>query len=108
MVFGHYILRGKEPVPASDTLEWGRWFENKDNRRVAFDKVEDEAEVSTVFVGLDHGFGGTPLLFETMVFGGKLDGEQDRYSTWEEAEAGHKAIVGRVRASMSDDHSTAA
>lgn len=107
MGFGQYILRGKEPVPAHDTLEWGHWFENTENRRVAFDKVEDEAEVSTVFLGLDHGFGGTPLLFETMVFGGKLDGEQERYSTWDEAEASHKAMVERVRASTSDDYSTA-
>jgi len=108
MSFGKYILRGKEPVPVDDVLEWGRNLGNAENRRVAFDKIGDEAEVSTVFLSLDHSFGhGAPLLFETLVFGGKLDGEQDRYSTWDEAEAGHRAMVERVRASMSDDHSTA-
>jgi hypothetical protein len=47
--------------------------------------------VSTVFLGIDHNFGnGPPLLFETMVFGGEYDGYCKRYSTWEEAEGGHK------------------
>ena len=53
-----------------------------------------------VFLGLDHSFGsGPPLLFETMVFGGPLDEEMDRYTTWDEAEAGHKAMVKRVQES---------
>ena len=50
-----------------------------------------EVSVSTVFLW------GHPLLFETMVFGGKLDQEQKRYSTWEEAERGHAAMVERVK-----------
>jgi hypothetical protein len=37
--------------------------------------------------------GGPPLIFETMVFGGSKDGEMDRYSTKEEAEKGHEAMV---------------
>ena len=54
--------------------------------------------VSTVFLGIDHNFGGKgkPILFETMVFGkGDLvpDNWMARYCTWEQAEAGHKAIV---------------
>jgi hypothetical protein len=35
-------------------------------------------------------------LFETMVFGGPLNGEMDRYATWDEAEAGHKAMLDAV------------
>ncbi len=54
--------------------------------------------ISTVFLAIDHSFGdGPPLLFETMVFGGELDQSQERYSTWDEAEAGHKAWVERVK-----------
>jgi len=64
---------------------------------VAQDKV-GEMLVSTVFLGLDHQFGaGEPVLFETMVFGGEYDGEQDKYSTWEEAEAGHAEILAKVK-----------
>lgn len=57
--------------------------------------------VSTVFLGIDHSFGsGPPLLFETMVFdpaAGPLDEEQVRYSTEEQAAAGHAAMVERVK-----------
>lgn len=55
--------------------------------------------VSTVFLGLDHSFGGkVPVLWETMVFGGKLDQQQTRFSgSWEQAEAMHKRMVEKVR-----------
>lgn len=58
--------------------------------------------VSTVFLGLDHNFwrrpeddplGYKPILWETMVFGGSLDGEQRRYTSREEALKGHRALV---------------
>jgi len=53
--------------------------------------------VSTTWIGIDHSWGqGPPVIFETMVFGGDLDGEQDRYATIEEARAGHHAMVARV------------
>jgi hypothetical protein len=52
-----------------------------------------------VFLGLDHRFGGSgpPLLFETMIFGGPLDEEMWRYSSWDAAEAGHAAAVRKAR-----------
>jgi hypothetical protein len=54
-----------------------------------------EWAVSTVWLGLDHGmgFGAPPLIFETMVFGGSLDGTQERYSTEEHARVGHQLLV---------------
>jgi hypothetical protein len=57
-----------------------------------------EVEVSTVFLGLDHAWGGgTPLLFETMTFGGE-DGEwQWRYRTKAAAQAGHDRVVAALR-----------
>lgn len=66
--------------------------------RVARTEIGD-AYVSTVHLGLDHsyGFGGPPLIFETMIFGGNLDGEQWRYSTKEEALEGHERAVELVR-----------
>lgn len=60
-------------------------------------KVE-AAEVSTVWLGLDHQFeDGPPLIFESMVFGGGLDQCQERYPTLAEAHAGHDALVEKVR-----------
>lgn len=93
----YWILKDKTPTKIEDVLEWGIWFEKAENRRVAFDKI-GEAEISTVFLGLDHGFSDDrpPVLFETMVFGGEFDGEQERYYTWEQAEEGHKKWVERV------------
>lgn len=66
-------------------------------RRVARDTTPDGKVVSTVWLGIDHAFsGGPPLIFETMVFPSEddfheLDGM--RYSTEEEARAGHLAMV---------------
>ena len=85
-----YILEGKTPKPVKDVLEWAEWFETA-NRRVAHTKMWLGVEVSTVFLGLDHSFGrGTPILFETMIFGGNHNQYQERYYTWEESELGHK------------------
>jgi len=90
---GKYILNGKIPVLEEDVHKWGAWFETA-KRHVAKD-YSGGVEVSTVFLGLDHQFieGQPPLLFETMVFGGEHDQDMDRYSTWEEAEKGHKEFV---------------
>jgi hypothetical protein len=102
----YYVLEGHEPVQVADVVEWGRWFGSVD-RQVAFTDL-GFCTVSTVFLGLDHRhFGdGPPLLFETMVFANKgagegfpdeLDGRMNRYSTWDEAEAGHAEMVAEVR-----------
>jgi len=73
-------------------MEWGLFMGNINDRTVAKDSKGD-INVSTVFVGLDHSFGGPePLLFETMIFGGEHDQDCDRYPTWEKAESGHKAM----------------
>jgi len=67
------------------------------NRKVKETTLKDGKWVSTVFLGIDHGFGeGKPLIFETMVFPKKGDyGDlyYERYSTEEEAIKGHDKIV---------------
>ncbi len=84
-----YILKGKKPVKIDDVEKWAEWVETAE-RQVA-KGTYGKVVISTVFLGLDHnfGFGGKPLLFETMIFGGKHNEYQKRYSTWEEAEKGH-------------------
>ncbi len=92
----YYILIDKKAVP-TDMATWAKELERVDSRKVADDTIGD-AWVSNVFLGLDHQFGeGPPLLFETLVFDGELDGEMDRYATWEEAEKGHAEMVKRVK-----------
>jgi len=91
------ILKDGKVVPVADVLEWGRWFEDFENRRVAKTEVGG-IEISTVFLGINHNFGsGRPLWFETMVFGGALDQEMDRYTTLEEAVLGHERLVAQVQ-----------
>lgn len=87
-----YILEGKIPKKEDDLMAWAKWFEDGKNRNVKQDMIRG-VHISTVFIGLDHSFGDSPpLLFETMIFGCEcLSGYQRRYSTWEEAEAGHQA-----------------
>lgn len=98
----YFILSGKDAVPVDSLLVWGQWFEKFD-RRIAWDEV-GSVTVSTVFIGLDHQFGdGPPLLFETLVSGGTLDGGMDRYSTWDEAAAGHVAMCVKVKLAESGE-----
>jgi hypothetical protein len=90
------------PVVVTDSLEWAEWFEDA-KRKVANTEIGD-VRISTVFLGLDHSFeifNGSmkdykPILFETMIFGGEHDQYQERYATWEEAEAGHAVAVSLV------------
>ena len=79
-------------------MTWARWFE-RSNRRVDSTEV-GQYRVSTVFLGLDHSFGGpAPLLFETMIFPLESMSEEfcQRYATWEEAVAGHQEAVERAK-----------
>ena len=93
-----YILQGHLAVPEPDLLAWAKWFESAD-RKVAH-TCKGKVRISTVFLGLDHSFGhGRPLLFETMVFGGSLDEEQERCTTWEEAEIMHNQMIEKVKQS---------
>ena len=92
-----YILdENGNPKVESDLLKWGEWFETAD-RHIGIDKI-GKVKISTIFLGLDHSFGrGKPVLWETMVFGGKFDGEQKRYFTKKEALTGHKKIVAKIK-----------
>ena len=95
-MLGMYKLDGKTAVPCEDTIEWAIHYEKAD-RHVAMDTIYG-VRVSTIFLGLDYNWGGgRPLLFETMAFGGRQYFCQDRYCTWEEAEAGHNLIVKNIR-----------
>ena len=93
----YYILKNRIPVVELDLIKWGQWFE-KTERQVK-NKVIGDSRISTVFLGLDHNFnGGEPILWETMVFGGELDLEQDRCSgSWEQAEAMHARMIEKVK-----------
>jgi hypothetical protein len=97
----YFILLGRTPI-AVDLMTWANACERVFRADiggvnpwlVGRDQIDGACRVSTVFLGLDHNFGrGEPLLFETTIFGGPLDGEMWRYGTYSEAERGHAAAV---------------
>ena len=80
----------------SITIEqWGKLLEIKDYKIIK-QEVVGGFRVSTVWLGLNHNYGnGPPLIFETMIF--PSDGYDDlwceRYSTLDEATAGHEKAL---------------
>lgn len=88
-----FILNEKgEPMPCHDLYEWGVWFET--NSRIVEQTFFKDIKVSTVFLGMDHGWhDGPPVLWETMIFGGKHDQYQKRYTSLADAKAGHREAL---------------
>ena len=97
-----YILDAEHHLVAVDVEEWGKWFENISNRCVGYTEITSEVCVSTIFIGMDHRLlgDGPPIVFETLVMGGPLDGDGQRYSSWDDAEIGHRTYVRKTRAAM--------
>lgn len=104
------VGNGRVPIPCESIEE--QVLAAPHDRRVAYDDL-GPVYVSTVFLGIDHAFWAfdesfeeiPPLLFETMVFASEgewsemfqmhfhEDHDQRRYSTWEDAELGHRETV---------------
>lgn len=105
-----YILDdNNNVVKAATYLEGAEWLErNRDRKRVAQDDVVIDGQtywVSTVFLGIDHGYdnNSVPVVFETMVFakdsGGNINYSElymNRYSYYDDALAGHEYVVSNL------------
>ena len=97
-----FILKDKKVIVCNDIYEWGRFMEHKD--RIVKQEIIGNSRISTVFLGLDHRFGeGEPLVFETMIFGGKEDQYQNRCSTWEQAEKMHLKALKKLKGGKEND-----
>lgn len=97
-----YILDENHNPVAAEMLTAAVWMEYFDNRIVKQSLLNKRRriKVSTVFLGLDHGYKeNSPVLFETMIFGTSLNDYQERYRTWDEAIAGHGRALARARQS---------
>jgi hypothetical protein len=88
----YYTLRGHKAVPQPDVLAWHVWSMGA-NVSVARTHLDDGTYVSTVFLGIDHGIGDVPILFETMIFGGPLHDTKYRTANWRTAELAHARAV---------------
>lgn len=86
--------------------QWAELRRDVDNIIVARTEIGPHVTVSTVWLGVDHGWGDDPdrppIIFETMVFGGPMAEEQWRYATEAQAVEGHGVVVSLVRRAMSN------
>jgi hypothetical protein len=80
-----------------------RWMELfRQDRRVAYTDLGLRGRVSTVWLGLDHGYPPPwgddvrPLIYETLVFDGPLADAMLRYTTLGQARTGHQFMVMRL------------
>jgi hypothetical protein len=85
--------------------EWIRLFFDGPGRQVANDYIgegDDAVGISTVWMGLDYAFGhSTPLIYETMIFGGEHDHACWRTPNRHAALAAHDQAVALVRETRS-------
>lgn len=93
-----YYDRKGQPM---EMEEWALALEDIGARLIGHTVLPDGTLVSTVWLGLNHGFhGGPPLIFETMVFAtantraGELDCQ--RYATEKDARVGHEEMVAKL------------
>jgi len=84
--------------------QWVELLRDFDYKRVALTRLTDDISVSTVWLGMEHAFTFAdhdpdyPVhIFETLVFGGTMDGEMWRYGTEAAALDGHADVVEHVR-----------
>ena len=99
-----YYKRDGTPYTGKNAyLKWAKDFDKKD-RILKQETLSNGLFISTVFLGLNYNYGkGKPLIFETMVFdrskksSGMGDLDQKRWTTEEEAYAGHYLMVEKWR-----------
>jgi hypothetical protein len=66
-------------------------------RKVVKQDTVGKVFISTVFLEIDHAWNSdTPVLWETMIFGGKHDGYQERYTSVEDALKGHQTALNLI------------
>lgn len=89
-----YILdNNNKPIP-KPVLEASQWLDDNDHRRIVKRDEIGDILVSTVFLGLDHAWDSdTPVLWETMIFGGEHNQYQERYTSHKDALEGHEKAL---------------
>lgn len=98
-----YLLdENKQPYEVS-LEESYKLYSDINMKVVQQDKLDNGMFVSTVFLGMDHGWGDKtdpeykPVLFETMIFDDSRDSDtddyQERYTSYEDALEGHNKAL---------------
>jgi hypothetical protein len=88
-----YVLDNTgDPVREPDIVKWGAFLAS-DAKLLRQDILPNGTRVSTIFTGIGIDSFSPPRLWETMIFGGTRDRYQDRYSSREDALAGHEKAL---------------
>lgn len=94
-----FVDRNGEPISRDEAYEA---IGDINQRRIGYDVINQHG-VSTVWLVLNHSFGGeVPIPFETMIFAHHdgdcaLEGYQERYPTEAAARAGHEQAMAEAR-----------
>ncbi|MEH1771595.1 hypothetical protein [Nostoc sp.] len=102
-MLNYYKLEGQTPVAVDSFIEWSLWIMSA-STTVMINELKDSI-ISTRFVGIDLNPGSSnsksqPMVFETLVMGGAMDGKRNFYPTWDEAIQGHLKICTQVFKSL--------
>lgn len=104
----YYKLDENKNVVPCSLEEWANFIEGRlpTNYFHVGNEIINEKRISTIFLGLCHNydpFSHVPIVFETMVFDNRRGIYQTRYSTWQEAEEGHKRAIQWVKDGCKED-----
>jgi len=97
-----YILGGADgrtPVPEPDLFTWAEWWRDQGEGAIAEDTV-GERRVVTAFHGINRTSAwpkAAPELFVTHIFGQRPKPALVWYATYDEALAGHAAVLAGLR-----------
>lgn len=108
MTFDHYILNENgEPKSIGTGIEaaaqWAIWLEANHEKMAVAKTGVGESLVCTTFLGLDYNWhpDGPPILWETKVFHGPMNGKCLRCSGGrEQAEAMHAQVLAKVKSKL--------
>jgi hypothetical protein len=99
LVLPFYRLDGKEPVRCETWREYLDYMLAADGSLHIANDEAPGCRISTIFLISPSGVGiiDKPYFFETMIFGGPLDGTCKRYHSYDEALAGHAGYVLKLK-----------
>jgi hypothetical protein len=91
-----YKLDGHDTVRVETYEAWLDWFSTHGAETRIRHKIVGKLRISTIFIGIDTrlGFGASPPLFETAVFGpNNTEADIRRSATYDEAIETHERFV---------------
>jgi hypothetical protein len=97
----YYILKHRKPIECRDVIKWGKRFE-RTHRRVRFNVLNKDLQVSTVFLGFNLSWNGGLDVFETAIIRHGDFEIVGRCDTWRKALKQHWSAVNGLRRTLLD------